>query len=164
MWRRMLLVPFNKPVPPEKIVRHMDQAEFWVDTGEISGILNWAIVGLQRLRDQKDFTVSSVSEAAIDEYKRENNPVLDFFDDYIEVAEGGRIRIAHMFELYQHWCCQVNCRPMSLRNFGVEVKRKYGDRRTRTSSNNDRHWYYEGLTFTTSDVYGKEVTDRVYGF
>ena len=164
IWRRMLLVPFNRSIPPERIVRHMDQAEYWVDSGEISGILNWAIVGLQRLRDQGDFTKSSVSEAAVDEYKRENNPVLDFFDDYIQVVEIGRIRIAHLFDCYQHWCAKVNCRPMSLRNFGVEVKRRFGDRKTRSTTNTDRDWYYDGLTFTTSEICGKETADGKYGF
>lgn len=164
IWRRMLLVPFNRSVPPEKIVRHMDQAEYWVDSGEISGILNWAIVGLQRLRDQGDFTRSFVSEAAIEDYKRENNPVLDFFEDYVDVLEGQRIRIAHMYEIYRHWCDKVNCRSMSLRNFGVEVKRKFGDRKRRSSTNADRDWYYDGLVWKETQVFDKDTADTKYSF
>jgi P4 family phage/plasmid primase-like protien len=162
IWRRMLLIPFNKSVPPERIIRHMDQAEYWIESGEISGILNWAITGLQRLQDQKDFTKSSVSEAAIDEYKRENNPVLDFFDDHIEVLEIGRLRVSHVFDLYQHWCAKSNCRPMSLRNFGAEVKRKYGDIRKRDTQR-ERDYYYYGIGFSSSEIFGRETQEKRYG-
>ncbi|XZE20875.1 phage/plasmid primase, P4 family [Pirellulaceae bacterium SH449] len=162
MWRRMLLVPFNKSVPADRIVRHMDQAEYWIDSGEISGILNWAIVGLQRLQDQKDFTRSSASEAAIDDYKRENNPVLDFFDDYLEVSEGSRIYVAHLFGLYQHWCASNNYRPMSLRNFGVEMKRKYGEVKEREGGSK-REYFYRNLNFTTTEIAGRETDEKRYG-
>jgi P4 family phage/plasmid primase-like protien len=162
IWRRMLLIPFNRAVPPERIVRHMDQAEYWVESGEVSGILNWAITGLQRLQDQKDFTRSSVSEAAIDDYKRENNPVLDFFDDYLEVSEGSRIYVAHLFGLYQHWCASNNYRPMSLRNFGVEMKRKYGEVKEREGGSK-REYFYRNLVFTTTEIAGRETDEKRYG-
>jgi P4 family phage/plasmid primase-like protien len=162
IWRRMLLIPFNKSVPPERIIRHMDQAEYWIESGEISGILNWAITGLQRLQDQKDFTKSSVSEAAIDEYKRENNPVLDFFDDHLQVVETGRIRVTHLFDLYQHWCDKGNYRSMSLRNFGAEVKRKYGEIRKRDPGG-ARDYYYYGIGFSSLEIHGRETHESIYG-
>jgi putative DNA primase/helicase len=140
----------------------MDQAEYWIESGEISGILNWAITGLQRLQDQKDFTKSAVSEAAIDEYKRENNPVLDFFDDHLQVVETGRIRVTHLFDLYQHWCVKSNYRSMSLRNFGAEVKRKYGDIRDREPSGR-RDYYYYGIGFTSLEIHGRETHESIYG-
>jgi P4 family phage/plasmid primase-like protien len=164
IWRRMLLIPFNRSIPKEKMVRHMDQAEFWIDSGEISGILNWAIAGLQRLRDQGDFTQSSVSDEAIEEYKKENNPVLDFFEEYIEVVEGTSLRIAHVFSVYQHWCNKVNGRSMSLKNFGAEVKRKYGDIKVRSSTSGDRDYCYRGLSFSVSEVFGMPTRDEKYGF
>ncbi len=161
IWRRMCLVPFNRAIGAEKIVRHMDQAEFWIDSGEISGILNWAIVGLQRLRDNRDFTQSSVCEEAIDAYRRESNPVLDFFDDFVEVMDVGRIRVTHFYSLYAHWCRSNGNHPLSSRSLGQEVRKKYGDVKIRSSLGN-RDYFYDRLGFKVDKIHGNETQDGEY--
>jgi P4 family phage/plasmid primase-like protien len=158
IWRRMCLVPFNRSITAEKIVRHMDQAEYWIDSGEISGILNWAIVGLQRLRDNRDFTKSSVCEEAIDAYRRESNPALDFFDDFVDTCEVGRIRVAHFYKLYAHWCRANGTHPLSSRSLGAEVRKKYGDIKSRNSVG-DREYYYDRLMWKVDKVSGEDTCE-----
>lgn len=161
IWRRMLLIPFNKTIEPARMVRNMDMPEFWIDSGEVSGILNWAIQGLQRLRDQKDFTRSAASEEAMDAYRRENNPILDFFDEFVEVDPKARVRISQFYELYKYWCEKMGYRPMSVKSMGVEVRRKFGDVRFRHGFGN-REWNYRGLKFSTEEILGKKTEDGGY--
>jgi len=139
----------------------MDMPEFWIDSGEVSGILNWAIQGLQRLRDQKDFTRSAASEEAMDAYRRENNPILDFFDEFVEVDPKARTRISQFYELYKYWCEKMGYRPMSVKSMGVEVRRKFGEIKFRDGFGN-REWNYRGLKFSTEEILGKKTEDGGY--
>ncbi len=35
LWRRMILVPFNRQIPPERRVMGMDEPDWWIDSGEV---------------------------------------------------------------------------------------------------------------------------------
>jgi P4 family phage/plasmid primase-like protien len=158
VWRRMILVPFNKTIDATKMIRHMDTPEFWLDSGEVSGILNWAIRGLQRLRDQREFTRSAASDEAIEAYRRENNPILDFFDEFIQIKKGSNLKISNMYEVYKHWCEKMGFRAMSVKSMGVEVKRVFGDIRDRETTGS-REWVYRGLDFSVEEVLGKQTDE-----
>ena len=46
LWRRMILLPFNREVPEGERVLGMDKPVWWQESGELSGMLNWAIAEL----------------------------------------------------------------------------------------------------------------------
>lgn len=160
MWRRMLLVPFQVKIQTKDMVRHMDSADFWLENGESSGILNWAIQGLQRLKEQGDFTESAASEEAIDNYRRDTNPCLDFFDEHLEICPTNQVVAMHLYDLYCHWCTKQGQKPPGNRNFGVEVKRKYGDIRRRERSG-ERRWYYAGIKITVETIEGRRAENEI---
>src|SRR5205807_310610 len=58
VWRRLILLPLNVTIAEEERVYGMDKREWWEASGELPGILNWALEGFDRLRLQGGFTRS----------------------------------------------------------------------------------------------------------
>lgn len=76
--RRLLILPFHVTIPEherdpflaDKIIR-----------SELSGLLNWALSGLVRLRAQGGFTIPTSSIAALKQYREELDPKQQFLDE-----------------------------------------------------------------------------------
>lgn len=161
LWRRMILVPFTREIPPEHRVFGMDRPGWWIDEGEAPGILLWAIVGLHRLRQQGDFTRPRVSIGAMAEYRQESNPVLRFLEENIsflpanmladEEAKDEKdqhgINTEEVYKRYREWCEKEGAKPMTNSNFGKQMKRTYGDLKNRRGGRSDRHHVYRLLCF-----------------
>ena len=123
IWRRMILVPLTIQVPEQKRIPNMDKCWWWEQSGELPGILLWAIQGLARLREQGRFSNSKQSEKAIDDYRLENNPALKFIREHIQEEKTGFIQVAELFDRYKRWCSDNGFRPLSSRGFGRELHR-----------------------------------------
>lgn len=157
IWRRMLIVPFDRKVDPNRRVRRMDQSDWWIQQGEVSGILNWAIAGLDRLRQAGDFTRPVASDAALESYKASANPAAEFLEDYVAVEPGKEIFTSEIYSLYVHWCQKNNYRPMANSTFGNEVKRKFLVERKRRRVAGEMPYYYENLKFLVDEIEGKKI-------
>lgn len=139
MWRRMLIVPFLKGVTADRRVKGMDSHDWWIKQGEVPGILWWAVNGLERLRDQGDFTHSDVCEAATRQYREDSNPVLRFMDENLtvlppamlaedegkELSRRRGVRTDEAYRRYREWCEAEGNRAMSQQNFGRELARQF---------------------------------------
>jgi P4 family phage/plasmid primase-like protien len=105
--RRLLLLPFTaKPFTDEGggVVRGMDKAKWWQGSGEMPGILNWALDGLDRLRGQKlEFTEPAVCRAAKDEYRDEGNSARVFLKLFVKAGDGW-LASAHLYRAYEGFC------------------------------------------------------------
>jgi putative DNA primase/helicase len=81
MSERLLVIDFEKACPPEK--RDPTLAEKLI--AEASGIANWSIGGLARLRSNGKFTVPAKMQQTLNEIRRENSPTLAFAQDRLVV-------------------------------------------------------------------------------
>ena len=106
--RRVLLINFNKVIAKED--RDLELGNKL--KGEIEGIFNFAITGLQRLLKQKRFTHSPMIENAIMDYKGELDILDDFIQDCpIEKLETRGSEFITQNDLYRRvveWCKQSN--------------------------------------------------------
>jgi len=126
IWRRILLVPFNRSVPESEIELGLDDPEYWIAKGEVGGIFRWALEGLHRLMTQRRFTDSAVSRAAIEDYQMELNPAKVFLEMAVEEGSGSRISKSELYRSYLHYCSEGGHRyPLSDRNFGKEVRKHF---------------------------------------
>ncbi len=163
LWRRMLLVPFNRPIPESRKIYGMDQPDWWIKSGEAPGILNWAIAGLARLREQGDFTASRVSEEATDDYRIDSNPVKEFFTSYLQEMTEGGIDSEKLYELYTHWARKNGNRPFGNRQFGKELKREFPkSKRKRVREGKILKYRYEGLQFTTDEIFSQSTNGEKF--
>lgn len=159
VWRRMILLPFQREVEKHMRVAGMDHHEWWIKSGETSGILNWALAGLHRLREQGDFTETDVSRRAVEEYRVDSNPAFEFLCDHlIEGEEHSMIECKDLYQWYTSWCRSTGHKPCSDRNFGKDVKRKFPKTsRRRVRDGSSLTWKYIGIKFSTDEILGEKI-------
>ncbi len=147
IWRRVMILPWNIQIPEGERVQNMDKPWWWEQSGELPGILNWALHGWLRLRKQGVFTVSKIAEDAVDDYQREANPAREFLVEHYQTnADGGTELCAEVYDRYQKWCRNNGYRPLASRTFGKEVRRVFRRmKRVRLSLGAARAWAYGGI-------------------
>jgi putative DNA primase/helicase len=104
IWRRILLVPFRVEIKQEEKVAGMDKVTWWEDQGELPGLLNWALTGLQRLRKQGKFTDPDICRQALAEYRTESNPVQMFLEQNCLNDPAKSVEKNFVRKQYQAWC------------------------------------------------------------
>lgn len=147
LWRRLALIPFPVTVPLEK------QDPTLVDqlAEELSGILNWALDGLQSLRRRGQFEESAVSLKAKNEFQHEANPVRVFLDEQCLVDPNGTIPITNLYLNYKLFCEENGYHPLNEAHLGREVRLVFPHiKRNRVTKkfppyNNDRPYVYQGI-------------------
>lgn len=86
LWRRMRLLPFDHPTPPE----HRDKTlrDALLDGSELTGILTWALMGLARWLERGKLPTENELpariRAATDAYRKEqvdDDPLAPFFEE-----------------------------------------------------------------------------------
>lgn len=143
VWRRLILVPFNRVVPPEERIKGLDKESWWTASGELPGMLNWALEGLKRLREHGEFTRSEACEAARNEYRQECNPAAMFLREQYHADPFGSVEKAALYAHYQGWCQACGYRAMHEAHFAKEVIRTFTnvkDERVRREGGRVRHW------------------------
>jgi len=104
---------------------------------ELPGILNWAIAGLKRLKENRNFTQSEMIKEAKREYERENDSVVAFIEDRTKTPIDDYEVCQHVYREYQIYCENAGMKYTTRRTFtsrlkklGYEVKNKWKDGKT----------------------------------
>lgn len=72
--------------------------------GELPGILNWALDGLDRLDARGAFTQPDSGRDELDATRRLADPIGAFVEDWCEVDPAQSIRLDHLYLKYRNWC------------------------------------------------------------
>lgn len=78
VFRRFIIIPFSKTISKEKRDAELHNK---IIKSELSGVLNWVLVGLERLLKTKKFSESQEIEDALTQYKRESDSVALFIEE-----------------------------------------------------------------------------------
>jgi P4 family phage/plasmid primase-like protien len=167
IWRRMLLVPWKLEIPEADRIRGMDTDEFWNSSGELPGILNWAIEGLARLKAQGRFTEPKVSKDATQDYRSDSNPARAFLlehceakPDFFKHDPALGVTCKRLYFVYKKWCFSEGYQPLGERQFGKEVSRAIlGIERRRIGTGSDRYYRYCGLNFSVDEICEEKTRD-----
>ena len=128
--RRIMIIPFNITIPPEK----QDVTLAIKLKDEYAGIFNWILEGRERLIDQNyHFTESDTINEYIEMYRKDNNSVVQWVEFYgiqpkpdMECSIARVARTYNLYESYCRWCIQCNVptpERMSQRLFAKEMNR-----------------------------------------
>ena len=98
IWRRMLLVPFEYVVPPDKIDVDLKKQL----TAELPGILLWALEGAARLHQNERFTFSAKCQQANASHRATCFPVYAFLHECTE--QTGIVKTRDLWAVYRRWC------------------------------------------------------------
>jgi P4 family phage/plasmid primase-like protien len=125
IWRRVLLLPFTVQIPTEEQVQGMDKPKFWRASGELPGVLNWALAGLHRLRTQRRFTAPATCRDSLEQLQADCNPARRFLVAHYEPHPDGHVRKEELYVHYRDWCCTNGHRPLAENGLGKEVLRAF---------------------------------------
>jgi P4 family phage/plasmid primase-like protien len=127
VWRRLIILPMNVKIPPEERKAGMDKPGFWLRSGELPGILNWAIEGLWRLRKNRwEFTYPALSRGALEDQRQESNPARRFLEEhFVEDQDDYRMKAGDVYRAYKEWCEREGHRRLANNVFGREVRRVF---------------------------------------
>ena len=94
---------------------------------ELSGILNWMLIGVDSLKDMKNFIVTQEQVLMLLEYREENSSVEGFIGECLEFKEGVTISAREMYDQYKSYCIKDGRKFKGSIAFIKEVK-AYGKR------------------------------------
>ncbi len=96
-------MPFKKTITDDKADRNLAKKL----KREMSGILNFALEGLQRMRSQgTKFSQSASCEKALDMYFSDLDPMYLFVKDCIIPSKGSKMTNKDIFSQYEGWLNQ----------------------------------------------------------
>ena len=84
---------------------------------ELSGLLNHALEGLDRLRQQHDFTHVAASEQAAERFRVDADSAAGFSEECCHLDHEARIAKPLLFKAYVRWCEENNRRPLAATRF-----------------------------------------------
>jgi putative DNA primase/helicase len=103
--------------------------------------LNWALEGLRRVH-QRGLVVPATVEAATNEYRAEQDPLMAFFADCCTIKPNLTVSKRALWIEWVEWCKQNGEREGSQRALGTELKRrKFQD----SSTGKIREWLGIGI-------------------
>jgi len=94
---------------------------------ELSGILNWMLEGANKLREAKEFMVTTEQKVALLEYREENSSVEGFIGECLDFDEGKTCSARELYEEYKQYCIKDGRKFKGNVAFSKEM-RSYGKR------------------------------------
>lgn len=99
-FRKILIIPFTKTFTEKE--RDIDLISKLEKEG--SGILTYALEGLQRLQKNRyQFSHSKAVDEVMRVYQISQNPTIDFFEDTYEYCDGASVLRKEIYEDYMAW-------------------------------------------------------------
>jgi len=96
------------PIPLDNQVDKNNQDPFLYEKltteDELSGLLNWALEGLERLLKKGRFSFNKDSSDIKVIMQRQNNPLVAFVDEVLVQKDGNKITKEIMYRVYSKWC------------------------------------------------------------
>lgn len=122
-------------------------------SAEASGVFNWALWGLQRLRENGRFTKPAASRQVEEDFERLSSPVLAFVQDACIVERTGEVRRDDLYQVWEHWCNLNGHLPGSRETFGSQLRTLIPTLRSisRRSDGTKRVREYVGIRLRTAD-------------
>jgi putative DNA primase/helicase len=108
---------------------------------ELPGILNWALVGLDRISRQR-FTVPKSSAEAVAQLQDMVSPMSAFVRECCDQGPECEVRVSTLYAAYRDWCHQNGHKPLPSSLFGRDLHAVLPRLQTsQPRSDNQRRWY-----------------------
>ena len=104
IWNRLIFVDFQSSFPLGGAETVPDLIKQLATPEELSGLFNWAVIGLQRLKKQGKVSFNYTTEETMRWYDRKADPTLAFAQDMLEYAEGEYLLKNTVRRLFVEYC------------------------------------------------------------
>lgn len=98
-WRRMLVLHFNVQISESEQNPNYSNADFWISSGELSGVFEWAIAGFQSLK-KYGFTDPRSSRILTEEYRLDSNPFREWLLENYEFSPNSKVSLHEIRSSY----------------------------------------------------------------
>lgn len=116
-YRRWIIIPFENVIPLKSQNKKLH------DEINIQGVINWALIGLQRLlKNKMSFSISPTNENIKDQYKKDNSNVFQFTSDCIAIDQTNCITIKELYNNYKLYCIENSYSASGKNKFISEMK------------------------------------------
>ncbi len=115
------------PIPFDSSVAVSEQDNFLSDKlttpDELSGILNWGLIGLKRLLENGVFTFNKTSTEIQNLMQRNSHPLAEFTHDCLYESPGNKITKETMYEAYSQWATKKKKSRDTIEKLGRNLPR-----------------------------------------
>lgn len=138
--RRILIIPFNAHFSKEDPDFNPDIDDQLKNSASMEYLINLALAGLKRALNNKGFTESQKVIEEVEEFEKDNNPILGWLDGLGEESEDdlvsylGRTPLTELYIGYDSYCCQNGFRSVSNREFSKQLQKKFGLQAVRSTT------------------------------
>lgn len=121
-------------------------------TEELSGLLNWALDGLQRLMRNESFSMCKTSAQIREQWIRKSDSFLAFCMDNIREEYDGKIPKSELRKAYSEYCKKHRAKRRADKHIKNALIYDYGSSEERLRSDNLDITYWEGIVFDKGDM------------
>jgi P4 family phage/plasmid primase-like protien len=144
-WDRVLIIEFTMTFTDEKGNKVADIEKTWLDDeGERSGILNWMIEGLLRLKQNGKFTTTKTMDRKIIEFKQVSDPIGAFLATPEECVYGPALWVTReaLYNRFKNYAEGIGAPIDTIQLFTERIKKMPGivGRTKKISNKSVRIW------------------------
>lgn len=123
--RRLIIIPFNASFSKDDsdfdpYIKHK-----LLKKSSLEYLIKLGVDGLKRVLKNKSFTKSEKVQKELEEYEKNNNPILLFFDE-VDKEEIINESVPDVYRMYTVFCSENNFSPFSKIEFGRNISSYYG--------------------------------------
>lgn len=119
-FRRFLVVPFEVQIPQDEQDPELHRK---IVRSELPGIFNFVLQGLDRILQNRRFSVCSKISEAVETYKMESDPVRLFIEEKgLRPSHKGFVYLKILYAEFQIWSGENGFRLMSIRTFADRMR------------------------------------------
>jgi putative DNA primase/helicase len=119
-FRRIVIIDFPNVFSGEN--RDENLIEKLTTQEELSGLFNWALIGLERLLTRGDFSICASTQDTAREYKRRSSPISAFIMDCCEEKKGAIITKDELYDAYTIFCDEWDMNVIEKAQFGKKLR------------------------------------------
>ena len=134
-YNRLMAIPMNRRFEDKEKIIGLTE----ILKTEISGILNWCIIGLLRFKERGKFEEYDFVKKLVKELEDDNNPVNNFLNDHIEVMPNYYVEKGELFNKYVEWSERNKHKSLPHNRFANCVFRKFHKETFKDTHNPDTH-------------------------
>ncbi len=120
-YRRWCIIPFPNCFSGSRADKSL--SDKLTEPSELSGLLNRALSGLNRLFTNEDFTNSATVEDALKDYRRQNNTIGAFLEERCVLDPLLSIERIKIFDIYEGWCEDAGYGSETRKNLYGKIRR-----------------------------------------
>lgn len=142
-FRRFIIIPFNEKFSHEN--KNLDPFIENKIKKELPGIFNLCIKAYEEVVDRKAFTDAQEARRALEEYRNQLDPAIEWLQDVLELKPLGNgadetiLKISKIYEEYCLFAASSGFKPNTMQGFSKHLRKRIKDYRERFLFKREKH-------------------------